>query len=146
MKKLVLTAATLAAFTTTAVAEPSKNAKMSADELRNDMVVSSHSALPSNSMAILVLLAVVVFVLAASGNGYYYTMSDERLKTDIKKVGMKNGLPIYQFRYVGVENHVFEGVLAQDVQKMYPDAVMETEQGYLAVNYDAIGIEVRVIQ
>lgn len=147
MNKLVLAVAACAAFATAASADPMA-AQMSADALRNDMIVSTHADPSGSALAVLMVLAMIVFVLgmASGGSGYYYTVSDERLKTDIQQVGMKNGLPIYQFRYIGVEQHLFEGVMAQDVQKVYPDAVMEADNGYLAVNYDAIGIDVRLIE
>ena len=61
--------------------------------------------------------------------------SDERLKTDIEHVGyLNNGLPVYCYRYkAGGPMHI--GVMAQDVEKVNPDAVMEHESGFLMVDY-----------
>ena len=67
--------------------------------------------------------------------------SDVRLKTDIEKVGVAaNGLPVYTFRYIGGDA-VYRGVMAQDVLKMLPEAVSIMPNGYLAVRYDMLGME-----
>jgi hypothetical protein len=64
-----------------------------------------------------------------------YKASDRRLKTDIKRVGtLDNGLPVYSYRYTGSPQ--FElGLMAQDVEKVKPEAVREIA-GYKAVNYE----------
>lgn len=61
-------------------------------------------------------------------------MSDMRLKTEINRVGeLDNGLPVYSYRYKsGGPIHI--GVMAQDVEKVNPDAVQEVD-GFKAVNY-----------
>jgi len=54
-------------------------------------------------------------------------VSDERLKTDIKPLGTAGsvlGLPAYEFRYKG-DKKKRKGFMAQDVQKVLPDAVRE---------------------
>jgi hypothetical protein len=49
--------------------------------------------------------------------------SDSRLKTDIRQVGTTaHDLPLYTFRYIGDDGH-YEGVMAQDVLKVMPEAV-----------------------
>jgi hypothetical protein len=56
-------------------------------------------------------------------------MSDEREKTDIKKIdGTTNviGIPSYEYRYKG-EKKKRRGVMAQDVQKVLPEAVAEVD-------------------
>src|SRR5689334_7549310 len=67
--------------------------------------------------------------------------SDVRLKTDIERVGTTvYGLPLYQFRYkTGTQR--FEGVMAQDVLEVVPDAVVMAEDGYYRVNYGQLGIK-----
>lgn len=67
-------------------------------------------------------------------------ISDVRLKTDIEPVGTTvYGLPLYHFRYnTGPER--FEGVMAQDVLKVMPDAVVTGENGFYRVNYGRLGI------
>ena len=63
--------------------------------------------------------------------------SDRRLKHDIKKIGKTDdGLPIYKFKYKGdpsEQTHV--GFMAQDVEKVHPEAVGESH-GYKTVDYD----------
>jgi len=63
--------------------------------------------------------------------------SDARLKEDIKQVGTAdNGLPIYNFKYKGdptEQTHI--GYMAQDVEKVHPEAVGESN-GFKTVNYE----------
>jgi hypothetical protein len=62
-------------------------------------------------------------------------LSDERAKKDITRVGtLDNGLPVYLYRYKsGGGFHI--GLMAQDVEKVRPEAVTEIE-GMKAVYYD----------
>jgi hypothetical protein len=71
--------------------------------------------------------------------------SDVRLKTDIEKVGTTlYGLPLYHFCYkTGPER--FEGVMAQDVLEVMPDAVVTGEDGFYRVNYGRLGISMTQI-
>jgi endosialidase-like protein len=66
--------------------------------------------------------------------------SDVRLKTDIEQVGTTvYGLPLYHFRYAtGPER--FEGVMAQDVLQVMPDAVRVGDDGHYRVKYAELGI------
>lgn len=58
-------------------------------------------------------------------------MSDRRLKTDIKRVGTTEaGVPVYTYKYIW-GGPVQMGVMAQDV----PDAAVEMDNGFLAVDY-----------
>ena len=67
--------------------------------------------------------------------------SDIRLKTDVEQVGVaSNGLPLYSFRYFW-SDAVYQGVMAQDVLEDFPEAVHTMPNGFMAVNYDALGIE-----
>jgi hypothetical protein len=67
-------------------------------------------------------------------------LSDARLKTDIEQVGTTvYGLPLYHFRYkTGPER--FEGVMAQDVLEVMPDAVVTGDDGFYRVKYGRLGI------
>lgn len=72
---------------------------------------------------------------AAAGNPAM--MSDRRVKEDIKQVGtLDNGLPVYTFRYKG-DQTVQMGVMAQDVEQVNPDAVVEID-GIKHVYYGAL--------
>jgi Chaperone of endosialidase len=69
--------------------------------------------------------------------------SDVRLKTDVREVGTTaHDLPLYQFSYIGKDGR-YEGVMAQDVLKVMPEAVSVGEDGYYRVSYDLLGIEMR---
>lgn len=72
--------------------------------------------------------------------------SDLRLKEDVRQVGTTaDGLPLYTFRYRGQEG-VYEGVMAQDVLAVRPDAVLTGADGYYLVDYDRLGVTFRRIQ
>ena len=64
--------------------------------------------------------------------------SDRRLKHDIKRIGKTDdGLPIYSFKYKGDENqqtHI--GFMADEVEKVKPEAVGVHPTGYKTVDYD----------
>lgn len=66
--------------------------------------------------------------------------SDERVKTDIEPIGSVKGHPIYEYRYTGKfddgKKHV--GVMAGEVEKKRPDAVMTGRDGVKRVNYGAL--------
>jgi hypothetical protein len=66
-----------------------------------------------------------------------YALSDRRAKEDITQVGtLDNGLPVYTFKYKGSDT-THMGVMAQDVEKVNPDAVLEIG-GIKHVNYGAL--------
>jgi Chaperone of endosialidase len=66
--------------------------------------------------------------------------SDARLKTDVERVGTTvYGLPLYHFRYK-TDTAFFQGIMAQDVLEVMPDAVVVGEDGYYRVNYAQLGI------
>ena len=71
--------------------------------------------------------------IAAAG----ISLSDRRAKKDIEKVGKAGGHNIYKFRYKAGGPVQF-GVMAQEVEKKRPDAVMTGQDGYKRVNYDAL--------
>ncbi len=72
------------------------------------------------------------------GLGAAALMSDRRLKKNIKRIG-KNiiGLPLYAFEYLWGEKAI--GVMADEVEKVMPEAVIEHPSGYKMVNYALIG-------
>lgn len=62
-------------------------------------------------------------------------LSDARAKTDIVNVGtLADGQNVYRYRYVGGQKW-YLGLLAQEVEKLYPEAVTEIG-GLKHVNYD----------
>lgn len=66
--------------------------------------------------------------------------SDQRLKTDVVQLGyLPSGIPWYQFRYIyDAQRRVHQGVMAQEVAEVFPDAVLLGEDGFLRVNYSRI--------
>lgn len=74
----------------------------------------------------------------------YETFSDERLKDHITKVGEENGHTVYSWLWNKAANAMGlygsgRGVIAQEVEKVRPDAV-SVRDGYKCVNYDMIGV------
>jgi hypothetical protein len=69
---------------------------------------------------------------------FFPNWSDVALKENIVKLGnLPDGLPIYEFNYHwDSKRHV--GLMAQDVEKIYPDAVTTDKDGYKMVNYKLI--------
>ena len=76
------------------------------------------------------------------GRGGGGRRSDIHLKQDIVPLGqLDNGLELYRFRYIDSDRTLYVGVMAQDVQKIEPDAVRRGPDGYLRVDYDRIGLK-----
>jgi len=69
--------------------------------------------------------------------------SDRRLKENIQPIGTdeRTGLNLYEFSYKNGSGKRFIGVMADEVEKLYPEAVFEMPDGYKAVNYAALGLE-----
>lgn len=79
--------------------------------------------------------------VAGTAASLYSLFSDIRLKENIIPAGKENSHNIYEFSYKGHPER-FVGVMAQEVIKTHPEAVIMTPIGY-AVNYDAIGVKMR---
>jgi hypothetical protein len=77
---------------------------------------------------------------AATTVGAAFAFSDEDMKTDIKRVGETDeGVPIHTYRFKGSPQTQM-GVLAQQLKKKKPSAVMEDpSSGYLKVDYRKVG-------
>ena len=71
--------------------------------------------------------------------------SDRRLKTNITKVGVDEatGLNLYQFNYIPEvgDDGTYIGVMSDEVRELYPSAVIVMSNGFDAVNYEELGIE-----
>lgn len=71
----------------------------------------------------------------------WITSSDIRVKEDVQRVGqLPNGIPIYTFRYTERYRPLWGrdikiGVMAQDVEKVIPDAVVTGPDGIKMVDY-----------
>lgn len=65
-------------------------------------------------------------------------MSDKRLKENIKEVAsLPSGIPVYEYNYIWSDKPEI-GVMAQDVLKVIPEAVVMTNSGYYAVHYEML--------
>ena len=73
-----------------------------------------------------------------------YFFSDIRLKENVSYAGTENGHNIYAFNYLG-DPHRYVGVIAQEILATNPEAVCIRDNGYLAVDYDRIGVDFRSV-
>ena len=86
------------------------------------------------------------FLGSTSGSAWLSSIlpSDIRLKENIQHYDTLNGINFYTWDWnaegkrVGANKHPTFGVLAQEVQKTHPEAVVEDHNGYLRVNYGII--------
>jgi hypothetical protein len=82
---------------------------------------------------------------AAANVASIASLSDIRLKTNIKQVGkLDNGIKLYTWKWTAeakkiVGDQAEYGVLADEVQEIMPEAVSRGSDGYLRVNYAAVG-------
>lgn len=69
--------------------------------------------------------------------------SDERLKKNIVYLKTENGHKLYEFEYKNEPNIKYIGVIAQEVMKTNPEAVLIGDDGYYKVLYNMLGIEMK---
>jgi len=75
-----------------------------------------------------------LFNLAGAGVAKY---SDRRLKSNIERIGThKLGIGLYEYDIFGERQ---QGVMADEVEKVMPEAVLMNPSGYKMVNYDLLG-------
>lgn len=69
--------------------------------------------------------------------------SDPRLKQDIELAGRdeRTGLNLYEFAYKDMPHERWRGVMADEVMQVMPSAVHTNEEGFMSVDYGALGIE-----
>lgn len=82
------------------------------------------------------------------GGAALYTAfrSDRRLKENIIEVGRTNlDLTLYEFNYIGDPKR-YRGVMADEVEKVAPDAVIRDDKGFAHVRYGMLGIEMSEVQ
>jgi len=83
-------------------------------------------------------------LIGQAGSAAITKYSDIRIKQDITKIGqLGNGLLLYSFQYKpefrGEAGHGFQiGVMAHDVEKVIPDAVLIGSNGYKMVDYGKV--------
>lgn len=74
------------------------------------------------------------------GLGAAALMSERSTKTDIVRVGyLDNGLPVYAYRYLApVKGPMMLGLMADEVQEVYPEAIVPWAAGTRAVDYGKV--------
>jgi hypothetical protein len=76
--------------------------------------------------------------IASAAGGIASIFSDRRLKTDVRKVGeTADGINVYRFRYHGTSRE-HEGVMADEVAAVRPDALGPKIAGYQTVDYSRL--------
>lgn len=114
--------------------------------MQPDEVEQKASSSSGGILIPLLLLVVVAAAIASSGgDDSVVAVSDARLKTALRPIGVThNGLSLYRYRYIGLDGE-YEGVMAQDVAEVYPDAVTRLPGGYIAVNYSKLGLTLKTL-
>jgi hypothetical protein len=86
-------------------------------------------------------------ILGGAASAYTAFGSDRKIKENIEEVGVdqRTALTLYEFNYIGDTTRRFRGVMADEVEMVFPDAVIDTDLGFKAVDYGALGIEFREV-
>lgn len=78
-----------------------------------------------------------LFSLAGTGLTAGIKYSDRRLKSEVVRVGtLADGLPLYEYTIFGKRER---GVMADEVERVRPEAVLESAFGIKRVNYARLG-------
>lgn len=73
---------------------------------------------------------------AGAAGGFGTLFSDRRLKSNIERIGTHpRGFGVYEYEIFGKRER---GVMAQEVQQIQPEAVIQHPSGFLMVNYAAL--------
>ncbi len=101
----------------------------------------------SDPLASIVGMGVGAYVGGFGGAAGKAAGSDIRLKQNIERVGFdeRTQLPIYEFEYKDNPGERFRGVMAHEVEAKYPDAVVTGPDGYKAVFYDRLGMQMEKV-
>lgn len=107
------------------------NVKKDPNYNRYDMYLYSHGKIDFNAPNQMTIHG----GLYVDGDFEWDEDSDRRLKSDIKPLEYRG--PLVPVEYNRNSKHQL-GFIAQDVQELYPDLVVEKENGYLGLNYPHI--------
>lgn len=155
MKKTIIAMGATALLLSTSLSQAGGLAEPVMAMEPDEIIAAAPSSSDSSIIIPLILIALITAALSSSGSGggaiveaggdELLLTSDMRAKTDIVPVGVADhGLPLYQFRYIG-SPIVFEGVMAQDVRSVMPEAVVQRADGSLAVDYRMLGIDMKIV-
>lgn len=116
-----------------------------ADEQRDFELLVAEMTAAANAAAGKASAKGSIFGSIIGGIATVAAASDERLKDNIEYYDtMPNGVKVYTWDWnetakkLGVDTTPTFGVIAQEIMKTHPDAVMTGEDGYLRVNYGKI--------
>lgn len=81
------------------------------------------------------------FTGTVSANGGFFDTSDARVKTNVKELNAINAdaIKLVEFDRTDIEHHGY-GVIAQEVEKVYPSVVNTDADGFKSVNYSEIAM------
>jgi len=150
MKNIAYALALSATLSLSAASTAAETPRMSLPEVEATVSSQTDLNLSSSFGYLPIILAVGLMVVAyhAASSGYYYPVvaSDARLKSDIEQVGVSpSGIPVYHFGYDGVDGR-FQGVMAQDLLELAPEAVIQHETGAMIVDYSKIDVSFKILQ
>lgn len=76
-----------------------------------------------------------------------FLMSDRRMKQDVELVGRdpRTGLNLYEFAYIGEPHRRYRGVMADEVESKFPDAVAYDDFGFASVDYGKLGLSMQEV-
>ncbi len=144
MKKVIFLAVSTVALQVTAVLAGSV-AYVAPVEMA---ITEDPGSMGGSGLWLIPLLAIALIWLVVKGQNDSEPVdltSDARLKRNIKAVGTaENGLTLYEFQYLWSSNK-YEGVMAQEVLKHTPEAVVRSKFGFYKVNYSKLGLEMKTI-
>ena len=113
-----------------------------------EVIAEEASAGSGGFLLPLLALAVLVVLISTDDDPVpppTKVLSDMRLKEDVVRVGTAtNGLPLYHYRYIG-QSQVYEGVMAQDVFALDPEAITTHTSGYMLVDYAKLGLSLKLV-
>ncbi|HHH89198.1 MAG TPA: tail fiber domain-containing protein [Aliiroseovarius sp.] len=132
-----------AAFTSILTAGAALAGPLAAPLVEPTIIVEDAASSSMPGILPLLLLGVILAAVLGGAGAPPPLVSDRRLKTDIARIGTTaHGLPLYRYRYKGF-SRVYEGVMAQDVVKVMPEAVVKVPFGIMLVDYGMLGIEMK---
>ena len=69
-------------------------------------------------------------------------LSDRRFKENVEHIGHdeRTRLALYEFNYIGQPDQRYRGVMADEVEPLFPEAVITRPDGMKAVKYGVLGI------
>ena len=81
------------------------------------------------------------FTGTVSADGGFFDTSDARVKTNVKELNAINAdaIKLVEFDRTDIEHHGY-GVIAQELEKVYPEMVNTDDEGFKSVNYNELAM------